>query len=136
MSSCTLGCLLRELKVLREKSKLCDSLLEERKMLYEMLQNEDLKMDELAQTLKDQAEEIKKLKDENLELKVFISFRHLFTSVLSLRKRIWTLKNFAKWLGMLIILTYSRTKYFRIPFINMMTVFRFKKFRCLKNLFD
>lgn len=37
-------------------------------MLYEMLQNEDLKMDELAQTLKDQAEEIKKLKDENLEL--------------------------------------------------------------------
>ncbi|MDY4814413.1 MAG: hypothetical protein SO274_02295 [Turicibacter bilis] len=38
-------------------------------MLYEMLQNEDLKMDELAQTLKDQAEEIKKLKDENLELK-------------------------------------------------------------------
>lgn len=68
MSSCTLGCLLRELKVLREKSKLCDSLLEERKMLYEMLQNEDLKMDELAQTLKDQAEEIKKLKDENLEL--------------------------------------------------------------------
>ena len=65
MSSCTLGCLLRELKVLREKSKLCDSLLEERKMLYEMLQNEDLKMDELAQTLKDQAEEIKKLKDKN-----------------------------------------------------------------------
>ena len=38
-------------------------------MLYGLLQIEDLKMDELAQTLKDQEEEIKKLKDENLELK-------------------------------------------------------------------
>ena len=67
-SSCTLGCLLRELKVLREKSKLCDALLAERESMYKMLQDKDLEINELAQKSQEQAEEIKELKDKNLEL--------------------------------------------------------------------